>query len=143
MTEPTTNAESRTDYINLIAARLGVDPGALDTDELESVSLAELKAFAAAINRANGWNRDEGEGVPPGRVGRVRDKDISNEPGASATALNDDDAGTDSDLDAEPPLPASTVRQYVSRHLSKTGRDAGLNSDGGFGASLDDIDRGD
>lgn len=77
--------------------------------------------FAAAINTANGWDPAEGEGVPPRRVANVRDKGESREPGASLTALNDDDAGTSTDLDAEPPLPTSTVKQRVNAHKRETG----------------------
>lgn len=122
---------------------LPTDWHALDGIDLPP-SLADTtlddRGLAAAINRANGWVPAEGEGVTPHRVGRVRDKGGVDEFGASAEALADDDAGLNSDLDAEPPLPVSTVRQRVTRHLSKTGRAAGLNSRDGFGASLDDLD---
>lgn len=98
------------------------------------------RGLAAAINTAQGWDPAEGEGVPPRRVANVRDKDLGGAPGVSASALNDDDAGTTPDLDAEPPLPVSTVRQRVERHNQETGRSAGLNSRDGFGVGIDDLD---
>lgn len=122
---------------------LPTDWHALDGIDLPP-SLADAtlndRGLAAAINKANGWDPAEGEGVTARRIANVRDKDLDGEPGASLTALNDDDAGPRTDLDAEPPLPASTVRQRVEAHLSKTGRDTGLNSGDGFGASIEDLD---
>lgn len=98
------------------------------------------RGLAAAINKANGWDRDEGEGVTSRLVGRVRDKGGADRPGASVEELAGNDAGLDSDLDAEPPLPVSTVKQYVARHKRETGRAARQHTAESFGASIDDLD---
>lgn len=96
--------------------------------------------LAAAINKANGWDRDEGEGVTSRLVGHVRDKGGAGRPGVSVEDLAANDVRTSSDLDAEPPLPVSTVKQYVARHKCETGRTGRQHSGDDFGASIDNLD---
>lgn len=122
---------------------LPTDWFALDGIDLPP-SLADVpmsdKGLATAINRAHGVTSPGDRIVTAQLVANTRDKGIDpGSPGVSVTdlAANSDEADAGGDLDAEQPLPASTVTNRVESHLSRTGQETMGNS---AGVSLEDVD---
>lgn len=120
---------------------LPTDWFALDGIDLPP-SLADVpmsdKGLAEAINRAHGVTNPGDRVVTAQLVGNVRDKGGADEPmGVSVTDLGSNEDGGGADLDAEQPLPVSTVRNRVESHLSRTGQGTGPVSSG---VTLEDLD---